>query len=127
LADFFQAKPTELQNEFGLSASAADYVVKHRSEIRAQATEALRYATDLDIHILAPGDLDYPAHVSGWYDDEPPLLYARGNLDLFKRRAFAILNSAEPASASLTNTVGLRAGWPKPMHTRPGRKIPQCC
>src|SRR2546426_3425170 len=58
LADFFQAKPNELQNEFGLSASAADYVVKHRSEIRAQATEALRRATDLDIHILAPGDLN---------------------------------------------------------------------
>src|SRR5438552_11414207 len=48
LADFFQAKPDELRNEFGLSASAADYVVKHRSEIRAQATEALRRASDLD-------------------------------------------------------------------------------
>src|SRR5205809_738342 len=47
LADFFRAKPNELQNEFGLSASAADYIVKHRSEIHAQATEALRRATDL--------------------------------------------------------------------------------
>ncbi len=107
LADFFQAQPNDLQNEFGLSTSAADYVVKHRSEIRALASEALRRATDLDIHILAPDDLDYPAHLSGWYGDEPPLLYARGNLDLFKTCAFAILNSAEPASASLTNTFGV--------------------
>ena len=107
LADFFQAKRNELQREFGLSASAAEYVVKHRSEIRALAAEALRRACDLDIQILVPGDLNYPAHVSGWYDDEPPLLYARGNLGLFQTRAFAILNSAEPASASLTNTVGL--------------------
>src|SRR6266700_6527599 len=54
LADFFQAKRDELQHEFGLSASAAEYVVKHRSEIRALAAEALRRAYDLEIHILVP-------------------------------------------------------------------------
>ena len=107
IEEFLQAKAQVLESEFGLNASAADYLSKHRSEVHANAAELLRRASELDIQILAPGDLNYPVNVSAWYDDEPPLLYARGNLGLFKTRTFAILNSAEPASVSLTNTVGL--------------------
>ena len=116
LTEFASSGPDRLQAHYGLSASAAKYVSQHGDQLRSRASDLLQRAQDFSIVILAPGDADYPAGIDEFYNCESPLLYARGNLNLLNSPTVAILNSAEPSSQSLTNTLGLASrlaetGW----------------
>jgi predicted Rossmann fold nucleotide-binding protein DprA/Smf involved in DNA uptake len=93
-----------MRKDFGLRSESAQSIVERGERLRQEAATLLDRARELRITILAPADTSYPVQIDAFYDGEPPLLYARGNLDLLTTRSFALLNSAAASPEALDHT-----------------------
>src|SRR3990172_2828026 len=107
LGEFFLAPPKRLHEFYGLREAAAKSLRKQSAQFRKHAVELLSRIPELGIELLVPGEPSYPRRLDDFYEGEPPLLYACGNLQLLDTPCAAILNSASPTAQSLEFTLGM--------------------
>src|SRR6266446_9201240 len=104
LFDFSQQ---QLRERFQLHATAAAWVEKHGQEAREEAGVIYRRVREMNVAILAPEHASYPEGLAGFFDGEPPLLYAHGNLELLADKRVAVVNSAQASPMALEFALGL--------------------
>lgn len=107
IQEFLHAAPKCRQDRYGLQATVARNLADQIEQAREKAAEVFERALELGIVLLVPGDPDYPARLHEFYDDEPPLLYACGNVALLGTACVALVNSAKPSAETLEHTLGL--------------------
>ncbi len=107
LEDFYQSDVQRLQTHYGLRRAAAECVRQQASRLRADAVERLERARSVGVVARAPGDTGYPPGLEEFYDGRPPLLFARGNLELLEGPTVAVLSSSGTSSQSLTNALAV--------------------
>jgi predicted Rossmann fold nucleotide-binding protein DprA/Smf involved in DNA uptake len=104
---FLHSPPGHLQDQYGLRATVAKSLARQIEPAMKKAVELFERANALGIAVLAPSDAAYPRQLHEFYGDEPPLLYAYGNVSLLSANCVALVNSAKPSARALEHTLGL--------------------
>lgn len=107
IEDLYSATTKRLQDHYGLRSAAAQIVRDRSEQLRERAAQLIERADALGVVVLAPADAAYPARLDAFYEGEPPVLYARGNLALLDVPGVAVLNSAKPTAESLEYVLAL--------------------
>jgi|GEM_PF-1241976 len=107
LDDFFECSQRQLRERFQLRATAAVWVENHLQEAREEAAAIYRRMRQMNVAILAPDHPSYPEGLAEFFEGNPPLLYAHGNLELLAGKHVAVVNSAQPSRTALDFALGL--------------------
>lgn len=110
MARLFKLSPPELTRRLRLRAPAVTAINERGSELLAAAATLERELRERDVHWLIATDVDYPRRLSQAPWTAPPVLFTRGNEDLFDVPAVALLNSADapPRALDLTDALADR-------------------
>jgi predicted Rossmann fold nucleotide-binding protein DprA/Smf involved in DNA uptake/predicted RNA methylase len=107
IQDFLHSAPEYLQARYGLRPTLAKSLAGQVEHAINKAAELAQRADQLGIVVLVPGNARYPLCLHGFYGDEPPLLYACGQVALLDAPCVALVNSAKAPAQALENTLGL--------------------
>jgi DNA processing protein len=77
-----------------------------KTTLLKHAEEQLKRAHELDIRILTLSDPDYPPHLREIYAP-PPVLFVRGNCDVFKKHAIAVVGTRRCTQYGKSATISL--------------------
>lgn len=101
--DIFALPPAELQAAFGSHRDIAAHIL-HRTAF-ARAEEELRFCEKNNIRVLFCTDDEYPVRLNREdTGDAPALLYVKGDLDLNRERAVAVVGTRRATPQGRDNT-----------------------
>jgi len=100
----WKVSPDTLQKEYGLHPEAALCLGMRKEELLKTSKEMAESAKKLGIRVITYQDSDYPAVLSGFDAQPPPILYAHGNLGLLRDRKFAVVSSSTVSAHSIEVT-----------------------
>jgi len=128
--DLLRLSYREIQERFGLSTHAAGGLAHALARKRHAARHLLERLAALDVTIITCLDAAYPQALIETMRDPPPVLYARGDVSLLRRRLICLANSHGcPADRSRIAEQALEraveAGFvPVTGHNRPEYQLP---
>lgn len=125
-----QRSSEDLASVLGIAVAQAECIRKALIDGTAVARALHRSLQLAGVTICAFEDAAYPAWLSRWLTEPPPVLYARGDLKLLDRPLIAVANSngAPSVASDLTEravSVAIEQGFaPVTGHNRPEYQLP---
>lgn len=101
---FMQVAPDTLQKLYKIHPDAAQCLVLKKDEILATSATIADSVQKLGLRVITLGDADYPSAIREYGVDQPPILYAHGNLGLLRERKFAVVSSSTISGHSIEVT-----------------------